>query len=129
MAGRVLCTWRHGRLRQRGDRPRLLADPRRGCQGAQALRGAGVPPPPRARRFAARRTGADGHRGCHAVRRGGSADALLQGQACKDRLRRATEAAAAAGVWGAPAFAADGEVFWGVDRLPMLDNGPERGGW
>nr|WP_255357804.1 DsbA family protein [Pseudorhodoferax sp. Leaf265] len=54
---------------------------------------------------------------------------MLQGQACKDRLRRATEAAAAAGVWGAPAFAADGEVFWGVDRLPMLDNGPERGGW
>ncbi|RCW66641.1 2-hydroxychromene-2-carboxylate isomerase [Pseudorhodoferax soli] len=54
---------------------------------------------------------------------------LLQGQACKDRLRQATEAAMAAGVWGAPTFVADGEVFWGVDRMPMLEHWLERGGW
>lgn len=55
--------------------------------------------------------------------------ALLPGQAAKDRLRAATDAAMAAGVWGAPTFIADGEVFWGVDRMPMLDNWLERGGW
>lgn len=34
-------------------------------------------------------------------------------------LRRQTEAAAAAGIFGAPTFrTADGELFWGDDRLP-----------
>ena len=54
---------------------------------------------------------------------------LLLGQPAKDRLRAATDAAMAAGVWGAPTFIADGEVFWGVDRMPMLESWLERGGW
>lgn len=45
----------------------------------------------------------------------------------KDRLRAQTEAARAAGVFGAPTFvAADGELFWGNDRLELaLDHARE----
>jgi 2-hydroxychromene-2-carboxylate isomerase len=35
----------------------------------------------------------------------------------KDALRGATDAAAAAGVFGVPSLVVDGEVFWGDDRL------------
>lgn len=38
----------------------------------------------------------------------------------KEMLRRNTESAAAAGVFGVPAFEVDGRVFWGLDALPML---------
>jgi 2-hydroxychromene-2-carboxylate isomerase len=38
----------------------------------------------------------------------------------KQQLRTATEAAAKAGVFGVPAFAVDGKLFWGLDALPML---------
>jgi 2-hydroxychromene-2-carboxylate isomerase len=38
----------------------------------------------------------------------------------KALLRANTEAAQAAGVFGVPAFAVDGKVFWGLDALPML---------
>lgn len=48
-------------------------------------------------------------------------DAVLQAagaDAVKQALRRQTEAAIAAGIFGAPAFvASDGELFWGNDRL------------
>jgi len=38
----------------------------------------------------------------------------------KERLKRQTEAASAAGIFGAPSFVtADGELFWGNDRLEM----------
>ena len=33
---------------------------------------------------------------------------------------RALVAAQAAGVFGVPAFAVDGKMFWGLDGLPML---------
>src|SRR5262249_47372257 len=39
----------------------------------------------------------------------------------KLRLRRATDAAIAGGVFGIPTFLADGQLFWGVDALPLLD--------
>jgi 2-hydroxychromene-2-carboxylate isomerase len=39
----------------------------------------------------------------------------------KDRLRRATEAAVAAGAFGVPTVLVDGELFWGVDSLPLLE--------
>jgi 2-hydroxychromene-2-carboxylate isomerase len=39
----------------------------------------------------------------------------------KDRLKRANEAALAAGVFGAPFFSVDGEPFWGNDRKPALE--------
>ncbi|MGH7849296.1 MAG: 2-hydroxychromene-2-carboxylate isomerase [Thermodesulfobacteriota bacterium] len=35
----------------------------------------------------------------------------------KGRLRRATEDAIGIGIFGAPSFVADGEIFWGNDRL------------
>lgn len=35
----------------------------------------------------------------------------------KDRLRRQTEEAVALGIFGAPSFVVDGELFWGNDRL------------
>jgi 2-hydroxychromene-2-carboxylate isomerase len=40
--------------------------------------------------------------------------------AAKDPLRKNTEAAAARGVFGVPAFVADGEVFWGADSIEFL---------
>lgn len=41
-----------------------------------------------------------------------------QEDSVKNALRAATEEAQAAGVFGAPAFVtADGELFWGNDRL------------
>ncbi len=39
----------------------------------------------------------------------------------KDRLKRANEAAIAAGVFGAPFFIVDGEPFWGNDRHAQLE--------
>lgn len=38
----------------------------------------------------------------------------------KLRLREATDAALAAGVFGVPTFELDGRQFWGQDALPML---------
>jgi 2-hydroxychromene-2-carboxylate isomerase len=40
--------------------------------------------------------------------------------AVKERLRRNTERALAAGVFGVPTFAYDGELFWGHDRMEHL---------
>ncbi|WP_416898769.1 MAG: 2-hydroxychromene-2-carboxylate isomerase [Minwuia sp.] len=37
--------------------------------------------------------------------------------AVKDALKRATEEAIAAGIFGAPTFRTGGEIFWGADRL------------
>ena len=39
----------------------------------------------------------------------------------KDALRHNTDAAVAAGVFGAPSFVVDGEVYWGVDRLGLVE--------
>ena len=48
---------------------------------------------------------------------------LKQGQDSavpKALLRANTDAAAAHGVFGVPAFEVDGKLFWGLDSLPML---------
>lgn len=55
--------------------------------------------------------------------------AALQDQAVKDRLRAEVEAGAAKGVFGSPYFIADGEPFWGHDRLGEVEQWLERGGW
>ena len=55
--------------------------------------------------------------------------AALQDQAVKDRARREADAALAAGVFGSPYFIVDGEPFWGVDRMGMLEDWIRRGGW
>jgi 2-hydroxychromene-2-carboxylate isomerase len=39
----------------------------------------------------------------------------------KDRLKRANEEALAAGIFGAPSFVIDGELFWGNDRKPQIE--------
>ena len=47
------------------------------------------------------------------------AETIAQAQtpAAKERLRRQTEEAVALGIFGAPTYVVDGELFWGTDRL------------
>lgn len=47
----------------------------------------------------------------------------------KAKLRAETDGAVARGVFGAPFIVVDGEAFWGVDRLWMVDEWLARGGW
>ena len=49
------------------------------------------------------------------------AERVWNDPAWKDRLKRANEAAIAAGVFGAPFFIVDGEPFWGNDRRPQIE--------
>lgn len=54
---------------------------------------------------------------------GGDAEALLAAagsQPVKDVLRANTEDAIARGVFGAPTFFINGQMFWGNDRLPLM---------
>lgn len=56
---------------------------------------------------------------------GWDADALLQkaqDQAVKDRLRAITDEAVTRGVFGAPTFFLGDAMFWGCDRLPLLEH-------
>ena len=53
----------------------------------------------------------------------------LEDPAVKERAKREVDAAIAAGVFGSPFFIVDGEPFWGVDRLPMLEDWVKTGGW
>jgi 2-hydroxychromene-2-carboxylate isomerase len=50
-----------------------------------------------------------------------AAEQVWNDPAWKERLKRANEAALAAGVFGAPWFTIDGEPFWGNDRKPQLE--------
>ncbi|MEZ4299418.1 MAG: 2-hydroxychromene-2-carboxylate isomerase [Polyangiaceae bacterium] len=45
----------------------------------------------------------------------------IETQAVKDGLRKVTDEAIALGVFGAPAIVVGGQLFWGNDRLPLLD--------
>ena len=49
------------------------------------------------------------------------AAALIEETEAKEGLRRATEAAIAAGVFGVPTLRIGTELFWGVDALPMAE--------
>jgi 2-hydroxychromene-2-carboxylate isomerase len=51
------------------------------------------------------------------------------GEAVKAELRRLTEEAAAAGLFGVPSFALAGRHFWGLDALPMLRDALLGGPW
>jgi 2-hydroxychromene-2-carboxylate isomerase len=53
----------------------------------------------------------------------------LEDPALKERAKREVDGAIAAGVFGSPFFIVDGEPFWGVDRMPMLEQWIKRGGW
>lgn len=58
-----------------------------------------------------------------------SFDAALTDPAIKARLRKETEGAIAAGVFGSPLFIVDGQPFWGNDRLAEVDDWLASGGW
>lgn len=47
----------------------------------------------------------------------------------KERAKQEVDAAIAAGVFGSPYFVVDGEPFWGVDRIPMMEDWVRTGGW
>jgi 2-hydroxychromene-2-carboxylate isomerase len=47
----------------------------------------------------------------------------------KAELRGATEAAAAAGVFGVPTVECEGRLFWGLDGLPLLRDALAGGPW
>lgn len=53
----------------------------------------------------------------------------LKGEAIKDRVRAEVEAAMKAGVFGSPHFIVDGEPFWGVDRIALMEEWMRTGGW
>jgi 2-hydroxychromene-2-carboxylate isomerase len=53
----------------------------------------------------------------------------LEDPAVKERAKRESDAAIAAGVFGSPFFVVDGEPFWGVDRMPMVEDWIRTGGW
>lgn len=55
--------------------------------------------------------------------------AALEDPAIKERAKGEVDGAIAAGVFGSPFFIVDGEAFWGVDRLPMLEQWVKSGGW
>ena len=48
-------------------------------------------------------------------------------QAVHERYEAHTEAAVAAGVFGAPSYVVAGEIFWGQDRLDFLERRLKRG--
>ena len=53
----------------------------------------------------------------------------LKGEAIKERVKAEVENAMKAGVFGSPHFIVDGEPFWGVDRIPLMDEWIRTGGW
>ena len=53
----------------------------------------------------------------------------LKADAIKERVRHEVEDAMKAGVFGSPFFLVDGEPFWGVDRLPVMEEWLRTGGW
>lgn len=53
----------------------------------------------------------------------------LEDPALKERTKKEVDAAIAANVFGSPFFIVDGEPFWGVDRMPMLEDWVRTGGW
>ncbi|CAA7622499.1 2-hydroxychromene-2-carboxylate isomerase [Candidatus Terasakiella magnetica] len=55
--------------------------------------------------------------------------AAVQDPVWKQRLKDETDAAIALGVFGSPFFMVDGEGFWGVDRLAMVEDWLRQGGW
>ena len=61
---------------------------------------------------------------CEIVEKCGADPALVERAGSDDiRARRDayTEQALAAGVFGAPSYVLDGEIFWGQDRLDFLE--------
>jgi len=53
----------------------------------------------------------------------------IESDAARSDLRDAVAASLALGVFGSPFFIVDGEPFWGSDRLELLDEWLDKGGW
>jgi 2-hydroxychromene-2-carboxylate isomerase len=53
----------------------------------------------------------------------------IQDPAIKERVKTCTDEAIAKGVFGSPFFLADGEPFWGYDRIALLERWLEDGAW
>lgn len=53
----------------------------------------------------------------------------LDSDELKLAFRAVTDEALARGVFGSPFFFVDAEPFWGADRLSLIDEWLERGGW
>lgn len=67
-----------------------------------------------------------------AAANGADSRALAEGieePVLKERVKKEVDDAIAAGVFGSPFFIADGERFWGVDRIPMLERFVTQGAW
>jgi 2-hydroxychromene-2-carboxylate isomerase len=58
-----------------------------------------------------------------------SVTAAIADPAVKERVKNEVDAAIARGVFGSPLFIVDGEMFWGVDRMPQLEEWVRTGGW
>ncbi|MBO6782370.1 MAG: 2-hydroxychromene-2-carboxylate isomerase [Alphaproteobacteria bacterium] len=67
-----------------------------------------------------------------AAKAGFDADAVAEGiqdPAVKEQLKIVTDDAISRNIFGSPFFVVDGEMFWGADRLDMVDKWLETGGW
>lgn len=53
----------------------------------------------------------------------------IESESARSRYRQASEEAVSRGVFGAPFFFVDGEPFWGADRIAMIRDWLDRGGW
>jgi 2-hydroxychromene-2-carboxylate isomerase len=53
----------------------------------------------------------------------------LESDVLKQQFRAITDEAIARGVFGSPFFFVDSEPFWGSDRLALVDDWLNRGGW
>lgn len=56
-------------------------------------------------------------------------EAGISSEPMKAKVKTATDEAIAKSVFGSPFFLVDGEPFWGLDRIPMLESWLETGGW
>lgn len=57
------------------------------------------------------------------------AQSAIEDALVKEAFRAEVANAIELGVFGSPTFVVDGELFWGADRLPMLEAWLEQGGW
>ncbi|MDA5194768.1 2-hydroxychromene-2-carboxylate isomerase [Govanella unica] len=53
----------------------------------------------------------------------------MGGDQARAKLKAVTDEALRLGIFGAPMFLAEGELFWGADRLDQLGHWLDRGGW
>lgn len=54
-------------------------------------------------------------------------EAGISSVSMKAKVKAASDEAIAKGVFGSPFFLVDGEPFWGLDRIPMLESWLETG--